>query len=88
MLTKQALYTIESCEEFGGTTYTLKVVDGLVSLEAEEAELYLGDLDESIATVGEILKALKEVKNGDYLDESIATVGKILKALKEVKNGD
>jgi hypothetical protein len=66
MLTKQALYTIESSEEWNGTTFTLKVVDDLVTLETEDKEeLYLGDLDQALVVVGETLKALKEVKNGD-----------------------
>ena len=66
MLTKQALYTIESSEDWNGTTFTLKVVDGLVTLEAEDKEeLYLGDLDQALMVIGETLKALKEVKNGD-----------------------
>ena len=66
MLTKQALYTIESSEQWGGTTYTLKVVDDLVTLETEDKEeLYLGDLDQALMVIGETLKALKEVKNGD-----------------------
>jgi hypothetical protein len=67
MLTKQALYTIESSEDWGGTTYTLKIVDDLVTLEAEEnkEELYLGSLDKALVVIGETLKALKEVKNGD-----------------------
>lgn len=64
MLTKQALYTIESSEDWNGTSYTLKVVDDLVTLEAEETELYLGDLDQALVVIGETLKALKEVKNG------------------------
>ena len=66
MLTKQALYTIESSEDWNGTTYTLKVVDDLVTLETEDKEeLYLGDLEQALVVVGETLKALKEVKNGD-----------------------
>ena len=66
MLTKQALYTIESSEDWNGTTFTLKVVDDLVTLEAEDKEeLYLGDLDQALVVIGETLKALKEVKNGD-----------------------
>ena len=65
-MTKQALYTIESSEQWGGTTYTLKVVDDLVTLETEDKEeLYLGDLDQALMVIGETLKALKEVKNGD-----------------------
>ena len=65
MLTKQALYTIESSEQWGGTTYILKVVDDLVTLETEDKEeLYLGDLDQALMVIGETLKALKEVKNG------------------------
>ena len=66
MLTKQALYTIESSEDWNGTTFTLKVVDDLVTLETEDKEeLYLGDLEQALVVVGETLKALKEVKNGD-----------------------
>jgi hypothetical protein len=66
MLTKQALYTIESSEDWNGTTYTLKVVDDLVTLETEDKEeLYLGDLEQALVVIGEALKALKEVKNGD-----------------------
>ena len=66
MLTKQALYTIESSEDWNGTTFTLKVVDDLVTLETEDKEeLYLGDLDQALVVIGETLKALKEVKNGD-----------------------
>ena len=66
MLTKQALYTIESSEQWGGTTYILKVVDDLVTLEAEDnkEELYLGDLDKALVVISETLQALKEVKNG------------------------
>ena len=65
-MTKQALYTIESSEQWGGTTYILKVVDDLVTLETEDKEeLYLGDLDQALMVIGETLKALKEVKNGD-----------------------
>ena len=66
MLTKQALYTIESSEEWNGTTFTLKVVDDLVTLETEDKEeLYLGNLDKALVVIGETLQALKEVKNGD-----------------------
>ena len=62
MLTKQALYTIQSDTEW---IWTLTVVNTVVRLESEDGDqLCLGDLDESIAAVGEILKALKEVKNG------------------------
>jgi len=65
MLTKQALYTIESSEDWNGTTYTLKVVDDLVTLETEDKEeLYLGDLEQALVVIGETLKALKEVKHG------------------------
>ena len=67
MLTKQALYTIESSEDWSKTTYTLKIVDDLVTLETEDnkEELYLGNLEQALVVVGETLKALKEVKNGD-----------------------
>jgi hypothetical protein len=66
MLTKQALYTIDASNNFGETTYALKVVDDLVTIEAEDKEeLYLGDLDQALEVIGETLKALKEVKNGD-----------------------
>ena len=82
MLTKQALYTIESSEDWSKTTYTLKIVDDLVTLETEDTlkivddlvtletednkeELYLGNLEQALVVVGETLKALKEVKNGD-----------------------
>ena len=65
MLTKQALYTIEASEEWGETTYTLQIVDDLVTLETErKEELYLGDLDQALVVISETLKALKEVKNG------------------------
>ena len=66
MLTKQALYTIESSEDWSKTTYTLKIVDDLVTLETEDnkEELYLGNLEQALVVVGETLKALKEVKNG------------------------
>lgn len=66
-MTKQALYTIESSEDWSGTTYTLKIVDGLVTLETEDnkEELYLGDLDKALVVIKEALEALKEVKNGD-----------------------
>lgn len=64
-MTKQALYTIEASEEWGETTYTLQIVDDLVTLETErKEELYLGDLDQALVVISETLKALKEVKNG------------------------
>ena len=61
-LKKQSLYTINNDWD---EIFSITVNENDVTVTMEDQQMNLGDLDDAVEAVTLILKALREIKNGD-----------------------